>query len=504
MKLRYIVFATLLMIQNIVPSYAQNFNLNLNQERQEIANIITDSQIKKAKQDMLNALNKVKEPSQIRDTDNIIGFGTSMRNNMKLLPKEDRVPFLNYLRSQLGSDALISRTDWYFVIEESMAKPKFNQITASSEAKTLASRLYLSFFSDNPDVVDYLTRELREDIIKLVSQGEKDLLETFFNSYAEEAAKYGSMERTLNLFLSELTNNNLPLRMMDVSSVPSEILARNTIPAIMKHFSWDSFMQENTGVLLKDLFRTNTNIKFFLSNFTKLLEKSYELNVTSFEESNLLARLSILDNMAKVADPAYEEAKNQARFGIRGQRNFLRQRALQQEFGKLSKENAHTLSKILTKVPVSKLETSLPNAKGWIKSLSEWAMKSTKSGANKLRGIGPLIALVAIEEILRYYTDYNPSEVYLNLTDEITDAVATNNTVRLVYNTIYDDDFAQCFITYVEEGNLAEKDQLAFLETLDDFETAAFASYFQTSKDRLAEQDWQCFVLNENCVKSEA
>ncbi len=501
MELKHIIFSVLITTQFIVPSYAINFDLDLKQEQAEIANIITNIPVEQAKQEMLTALNKMKEPNQIRDTDRIMDFGISMRENMKILSQEERVPFLNYLRKQLGSEELISKTDWYFLIETSFAKPDFDMITAALEGKNQASTLYLSFFSDNPHIIDHITRSLKEDLIKLVSQGDKKLLETFLEGFTQQANKYGPMSRSLNLFLSELTHNNLPLKLME-TSVPAESLARHTIPAMTKIFSWDSFMRDHTGILLKDLFASKTNIKFFLSKFTKLMEMAYADSTIPAEERNLLARLYILDNMSKLADPAYEEIKSQARFGIRGQRNIFRQQSLHQEFGTLSKENAKTLTKIIKEVPVSRLEALMPNAKGWLQSLEEWAVKSIKSGNQRLRGIGPIIALIAAEEILRYYTGYNPSTIYLNATDEITDALATNNNVKLVYNTIYDDDFTKCFINYVEEGNLTEEQQLAYLETLDNFETAMFASYFQTSKDRLAEKDWQCFVLNENCVNS--
>ncbi len=41
------------------------------------------------------------------------------------------------------------------------------------------------------------------------------------------------------------------------------------------------------------------------------------------------------------------------------------------------------------------------------------------------------------------------------------------------------------------------------METFDNFERAIYATYFQNSEDIIAEQDWQCFALNENCANNE-
>lgn len=504
MKFRYLLFF-IFFLSLTFPIYSENFTFSedfaveLKQYQKEIEENIIISRSTKAKKEMLDALYRVKNNNEIRDADAIIDFGISMRDNMKFLPNREKVSFLKYLRKELADETLISRADWYFLTEESLAKPNFTKTSVVRAAETFVDKLHEILFSGNSKNLENATRVLKQDIIKLVSQGDVELLETFINTYALQANNYGEMSRSLNIFLSELMNHNLPLTLMKNTAVPSESLARHTIPALMQQFTWDSFLTNNQGILLQDMFKSKTINKFHLSDFTKMIGDTYLDKTIPQEERELLSKMSVLNDFAKVSNPTYQELKPQARFGTQGQRSLFRQEALEINFGDLTPQNAKELSKMIKAVPTAKMETVLPNSRGWIESFSRWAEKSIKPKSNVIITIGTMIGLVVAEELIRSYTDYNPSNTYLTVTDEITDAIAIGNNIKLVYNTVYYDNFAKYFLTYAEEGNLTEDEQLAYIETYDNFERALYANYFQDSENNIAELDWQCFALNENC-----
>lgn len=501
MKFKYFLFFIFL-VSLIFPVYSKDTSsiFNLQQYQKQIEANIIASQSAHAKKEMLDALYTMKNYNGVDEARVIINFATSMKNNMRFLPNREKRPFLKYLRQQLADEKLIARTDWYFLTEESLAKPNFTQTTAARSAEIFVDRLYEVLFSNNSKNLENAVRVLKQDIIKLVSQGDTKLLETFVNSYISQAGKYGEMSRSLNLFLSECMNHNLPLTLMRFHSTTSESLARNTIPAVMKYFSWNSFLTENQGMILQDLFRSKATGKFKLSNFTQMISDTYLSKNLPQAERELLGKISVLNDFAKVSDPIYQEMKPQARNGFPGQRSMFREQALEVNFGDLTPQNARELSEMLKTVPVSRMEPVINNARGWVEGFSRWAEKTIRPRTNLILSIGTMVAIVAAEELIRSYTNYNPSNAYLTITDEITDALAIGNNVKLVYNTVYYDNFAQYFFAYVEEGNLTEQEQLAYLETFDNFERAIYADYFQASQDSLAEQDWQCFALNENCV----
>ncbi|MBO4707252.1 MAG: hypothetical protein J5594_01670 [Elusimicrobiaceae bacterium] len=500
MKLKYLLFIIFSLIL-ILPMNAWDINFDFKKEQQEISNVIQNSQVENAKKEMLDALARVNRSKEIRDPEAIMNFGKSMKMNMKFLPKNERMPFLKQLRAGLVDETLKLKADYYFIAEEALAKPNFTKTTVVKSAETFVDKLYKILFSGNSQKLENATRILKQDIIKLVSQGDVELFETFIKTYTLQANKYGLMSRSLNLFLYELMNHNLPLTLMKNTTVTKEALVRNTIPILLRNFSWKKFVTEHQGTILQDLFNSQQANKFHLSNFTKMIGDTYLDKAMSQAERELQSKISVLANMSRIAEHRYQELKPKASHGFVGERTLFRRVSLGDNFGgDLTPQNAKELSRMIRTIPASKMEHVLPNAKEWIKSFSSWAKSSIKSKGNTILTITTMIALVAAEEFIKSYTSYNPSESYLNSIDEITDNLSIGNNIKLVYNTVYDNNFAKHFSAYTEEGNLTEDEQLAYMETFDNFETAIYASYFQNSDNITTEKAWQCFALNENCT----
>ncbi len=497
MKLKYLI-TFISLISLTFPIYSENIVLDLQQQKKEIKEIINASTPTAivAKLAMFEALDRVNKSKEIKDPEAITDFGRLMKNKMKFLPPNERLPFLKQLRTGITDETLRTKVDWYFITEEALSKPNFTEKTVIKSAASHVAKLNKALFLGESQELENITRLLKQDITKLVFQGNPELLETFIKTYSSQAAQYCQMERSLNLFLSELMNHNLPLNLIKNTTVPMESLVRNTIPALMKNFSWNSFITEHQGIILQDILQSNKKFSFF--NFTNMVSNAYLDKKLSQVERELQAKISILTEMANIADPLYQKFKPLASNGYIGERSILRGVSLGENFGKLPPKNAKELAKIIYSVPIEEIKPVLPNASRWIEGFSRWILKSF-NGKNIILTTASMIALVEAEELIKFYTNYNPSNAYLNIMDEITDALAIGNNIKLVYNTVYDGNFAKYFLSYVEEGNLTKEEELAYMETFDNFESAMYASFFQTAEDNIAGKDWQCFVLNENC-----
>ena len=482
------------------PLYAWDFNYtyNLEETKREIKTILVNEHIKAAEKEMLDALNAVTKESNPKTT---MEFGAILREKIKILPPKIRPLFLKFLRNEARKLDVLSKLDWYFLTEEGLAKKDFTAITVTNEAEKLANNLFNALNGKSPHKLELITRTAKTDIIKLTSQADHNLIETFFHTFTKSAKNYGVMSRSLKLFLKQLANDELPVKLVyeGINPAYAESMARNTMPAIMRNFTWQEYVINNQNIILKDLFKSG---RFYLSDWSNIIAGTYTSQTLSNAEKQMASKISILEALAKQANPRYQQVKSNAIKGFPGQRVILREQALELDFGELTTANAKTLYKMAQDVPAAKLTNLAPTAKGWLESFSKWAQKSIKPKSGTILTLGATIGIIYMEELIRNYTNYNPSTIYLSIIDEIIDSLADGNTLKLVYNTVFDERFAQSFIIYDEEGNLTTEEQLAFIETYNDFETAVYATFFQGSEENIGELSWQCFALNENCSEA--
>ena len=149
-------------------------------------------------------------------------------------------------------------------------------------------------------------------------------------------------------------------------------------------------------------------------------------------------------------------------------------------------------------IPIKDFEKVLPGAKSWMESFAKWTEKSLKSKGNVALTIGTMAAIVIAEELIKQ-NPQKPSYAYLDTMDEISDAVADGNMLKLVYNNIYDDDFNTQFDNYLEENGFDTKQENEYIKTQLLFEKTLYANFIDASDEINREEIWQCFALNENC-----
>ena len=159
-------------------------------------------------------------------------------------------------------------------------------------------------------------------------------------------------------------------------SAYTENLYRNTLPSLMKQFSVQNFVSENQAKLIRDILKEsagNSSLKSFLNMLSEMItDKSLPR-----AERQMLAKISVLQNMTMLADPVYQTNKS-GHVKIpwnKDERTLLRVGSLEYNFGNLTPKNAKTLNKMLKDVPLKELQKVLPDAKEWVKSFTKWAEK---------------------------------------------------------------------------------------------------------------------------------
>ncbi len=503
MKLKNLLFISLLTLCIVFARSAKAIDIqfDLKQTQKQIeSELIKTPEI--AKQNIYNALEQITK----EDNKTLMNFGNVLKEEIKNIPQKERTEFLKSLRKHAANKDLLKSIDYYFLVEEGLAKKDFTLITVKTEAQKIVNKLQENLFIGNEKSLASITRTIKTDMVKIMSQeNNRELIETFTKAYYDQALIYGHRQYSLNLFLSELTQNNLILKLFTekTPSAYTENLYRNTLPSLMWQFSVQNFVSENQAKLIKDILKESAD-KSSLKSFLNMLSEMITDKSLPRAERQMLAKISVLQNMTILADPVYQTNKSgHVRIPWnKGERTLLRVDALEYNFGDLTPKNAKTLNKMLKDVPLKELQKVLPDAKEWVESFTKWAEKNIKPKGNTILTLSAMVAVNIAEEVIRTYTDHNPSTAYLDNIDEISDTLANGNTLKLVYNSTYDNNFANAFAQYLEEDNLTLEQQKDYLQMHYNFEKALYATFFEQVENDINEMAWQCFALNENCTKS--
>ncbi len=381
----------------------------------------------------------------------------------------------------------------------------WHNITCKRESEIIVNKLENALFEGDYTKLVNITRRIKTDIIKMLSQSDNSvaLIENFTASYRNSAKLYGSMEKSLNLFLSQLTQDDLILDVVKrTPNINQETFYRNLFPAMTKTFSPEGFVAENQKELLKGFLQRKSREES-LGTFTDMLAKATEDKTLSQAQNKMLTKINTLKILAEISDPMYQKAKQQQTTPwVRGERAILREEALMKNFGELTTTNACNLYTMVSEVREKELNKVLLNPKGWLQSFYNWSVKSIKKvkpSGNTLLTIGAMASLIIAEEIITNYSDNTNQTAYLNAIDEIEDTIANGNMLKLVFNNVYDADFAKYFDNYVEEGNFDTNNQIAYMSLFDDFERALYQDFLEESTNNIPESILQCAILNVNC-----
>lgn len=377
-----------------------------------------------------------------------------------------------------------------------------NTKDAEKLASDFVDRLYLFFTSTGEEFdikeLEYLTKTLKTDIIKLSTQKEENikLLETFIESYHKRSVLYPAMQTPLDLFLSEITSGEDLINTIKLLNVTSdENLIRQIVEINLNSVTWKEFINSNSKDLLLSFMKGNRPM---LSKFSRLIENSLNPSISATDRQ-ILTRISIINDIAKIVEQDYTDNKQTARYSYHGNRVTIRAEILQKHFGILKKEDAQFLNEILNKTNPSSLGKTFPDAKGWIQGLTKWTRQSLNSKGNVALSIGALVAITTVSELIRNYT--KPSDYYLSEIDEINDSLEIENYITLAHRSIYDNKFANILDIVLEE-NSDEEQQLAYAESLILFNRAIFDVFFQETNQKINKQIYNCFTYGTDCGKA--
>lgn len=369
-------------------------------------------------------------------------------------------------------------------------------------AYDFVDRLYMCFVSTNKELdvkeLEYLTKTLKTNIINLATQKERniELFQTFVEAYHRRSMIYKQMQIPLDLFLSEITSGDGLINTIKVLNITSdEHVLQQIVEINLNSKSWKNFINSNRKDLLVTFMKSDRPM---LDQFSQMIENSLDKSISQADRK-ILTRISIINDMASMAMPNYDNIKERARYGYHNERVTLKAEALTQSFGKLKKTDAQFLSEVLTKTNPSSLEHMLPGAKTWIQGFTKWTRQSLKPKGNAVLSIGAMVAITAVGELIKTYA--NTSYDYLTAIDEINDSLETENYVNLVYKSVYDNKFAQIFDNILEE-DLDENQQTAYAETLILFNRATFDVFFQETEEKINKQIYNCFTYGKDCGKA--
>ena len=297
------------------------------------------------------------------------------------------------------------------------------------------------------------------------------------------------MQTPLDLFLSKMTSGEGLVNTIKLLNITSdEKLIRQIVEITVKSVTWKNFINSNRKDLLLSFVKGNRPM---LRKFSQMIESSLSNSIPATDRQ-ILTRISIINDMASIAEHDYINQKQTARYGYIGERVNIRADVLETHFGILKKEDAQFLSEVLKKTNPSSLEKILPEAKGWIQGL-------TKSSGNAILSIGAMVAITTVGELITTYT--KPSDYYLSVIDEINDSLETENYINLVHRSVYDNKFANILDTVFEEDS-SEEQQLAYTETLILFNRAIFDVFFQETNEKIDKQIYNCFTYGTECSKT--
>ena len=493
------LFLSVLFSTCFLPLYAGlELGLNLPELQTELTGQIADT--KAIKQEMLNLMDKIDNANH-KETLTSIDYSNLLKEKMPLLPKKERLSFLKTLISKAEEKGLIKDLTWTFLAEEAYAKPAFTEEFVQREAKQIVESLQKNLVQINEKSLAQIVKRIKVDMIKMVSQEDGIALINAFNkTYAQRAALLGKNEAIINLFLKDVTNNNLIVDiMLNLTNLPREHFARNVMPALMHHFSLEDFIVSNKNEFLTDLLR-NGKKRSALQDFTKILSKHIKSGTFLTDtQKMLMAKIDVLSTMTQIADTKYKKL-NEGHISIwyRNERKINKIEALKFNFGELSPQNARELNKLIKDVPMKELEKVLPGARSWMESFTAWANKSITPKSGTALTIASMVAITIAGELIQNATTAF-SQNYDNI-DKITDALADNNIVNLVYNNVYDDKFNMEFNNYINENSWSAAQEKDFIKTHLLFEEALYANFIDESDTILSEEIWQCALFNENCA----
>ena len=483
-----------------LPLYAEiDLDIDLTKFQAELTQQVTST--KAIKRELFEAMDIINDANG-RNTFTTTDYGILLKEKMSLLPKKERLPFINSLISKAEEKGLIKDLNWYFMAEEAYAKPAFTEEIVQQEAKKIVESLEKNLITLNEKSLAKTIKRIKIDMIKMVSQENTTvLLETFNQAFRKQTALYPNNEIVMNLFLKDVTNGNLIIDIMSNSkNIAKDHFARNVMPALMQHFSVEDFIVTNKKDFLTGILRTRTK-RSALQEFTNILVNRTKYNMPLTEAQKLLmTKIDILNTISEISNPKYNELiSGHIRAWEMGERSANKIEALKFNFGELSPQNAKELNKIIKDVPLRNFEKVLPSAKSWMESFTKWANKSIKAKGGAALSITSMVAITIAGELIKNATAATNSAQNFDNIDRITDALADNNMVSLVYNNVYDDKFNIELDNYIAENSLDEKQETDFIKTHLLFEEALYANFIDESDEFISEEIWQCSILNENC-----
>ncbi len=493
------LFLFILFIFCFLPLYAEiDLDIDLTKLQAELTQQVNPTEA--IKRELLEAMDII-DNSNWKETFTSTDYGNLLKEKMSLLPKKERLPFINTLISKAEEKGLIKDLNWYFMTEEAYVKPAFTEEIVQQEAKKIVESLEKNLITLNEKSLAKTIKRIKVDMIKMVSQENTTvLLETFNQAFRKQAALYPNNEVVINLFLKDVTNGNLIIDIMsNLNNIPRDHFARTVMPSLMHHFSVKDFIVTNKKDFLIGVLRNKTK-RSSLQEFTNILvnHTKYDMPLTEAQKL-LMTKMDILNTISEISNPKYEELKWGHDVWQKGERFGKRMEALNFNFGELSPQNAKELNKIIKDVPLRKFEKVLPNAKSWMENFTTWANKSIKAKGGAALSITSMVAITIAGELIKNATAATNSAQNFDNIDKITDALADNNMISLAYNNVYDNKFNIELDNYIAENSFDEKQETDFVKTHLLFEEALYANFIDESDEFISEEIWQCSILHENC-----
>lgn len=482
-----------------LPLYAEiDLDIDLTKFQAELTQQLNSTEA--IKRELLEAMDII-DNSNWKKTFTSTDYGNLLKEKMSLLPKKERLPFINTLISKAEEKGLIKDLNWYFMAEEAYAKPIFSEEIVQQEAKKIVESLEKNFITLNEKSLAKTIKKIKIDIIKMVSQENNiTLLNTFNKAFRQQAALYPNNEVVMNLFLKDVTNGNLIIDIMsNLNNIPRDHFARDVMPALMQHFSVENFVVTNKKDFLTSILRTKAK-RSSLQEFTNILVNHTKYDIPLTEAQKLLmTKIDILNTISEISNPKYEELKWGHAIWQKGERASKKIEALNFNFGELSPQNAKELNKIIKDVPLRNFEKVLPSARSWMESFTAWAKKSLQTKGGAALSITSMVAITIAGELIKNATANTSLTYSYDNIDKITDALADNNMITLVYNNVYDNKFNIELDNYIAENSLDNQQETDFIKTHFLFEEALYANFIDKSDEFISEEIWRCSLLKENC-----
>lgn len=130
-----------------LPLYAEiDLDIDLTKFQAELTQQLNSTEA--IKRELLEAMDII-DNSNWKKTFTSADYGNLLKEKMSLLPKKERLPFINTLISKAEEKGLIKDLNWYFMAEEAYAKPIFSEEIVQQEAKKIVESLEKNFITLN-------------------------------------------------------------------------------------------------------------------------------------------------------------------------------------------------------------------------------------------------------------------------------------------------------------------------------------------------------------------